>query len=484
VFYYYDGAGNRTSVVDTVLGNATYTPNDFNQYSAVTASTITNGSEHEISSYQGPYDAELATYAYINDEHLKSVTSASNSYYLSYDALGRCVKRTLNGVTTYCVYDGQKPILEYPANDLTHPAKNLYGKGVDEILMRTDPTVNGGAAFCYQQDHEGSVTHLTNAAGTKIERYRYDVFGLPIVYDGNDNRRPNGTAYKNRFLFTGREYAATFGFYEYRARAYHPLLGRFMSEDHKLADTGDYNLFRYCHNDPIDFTDPMGLGIDNPPPPVAQWTVSALKWDIASRIPHWVPVATLTGQNLNSLTSSQLSQVMRSLTMAQIGMHIASSSAASTVNPTQVRIIDREDSFSPSEWSDRPYNLQWSLRHDGNTVNSGAVNGITPRQAYAQSGQIGFATAAGMTPGQSVTYNLVRYTSAGFVRSGWSVSATVIDPWGIQRGALQTRIGLQNSGVIPAGVNLRAGGGLSSFLYGQLPASLQYNGYYYATGGY
>ncbi len=48
-------------------------------------------------------------------------------------------------------------------------------------------------------------------------------------------------------------------FYEYRARAYHPQLGRFMSEDHKLADTGDYNLFRYCHNDPIDNVDPMGL---------------------------------------------------------------------------------------------------------------------------------------------------------------------------------------------------------------------------------
>jgi RHS repeat-associated protein len=45
---------------------------------------------------------------------------------------------------------------------------------------------------------------------------------------------------------------------EYRARAYHPGLGRFMSEDPKLFDAGDYNLFRYCHNDPIDFTDPMG----------------------------------------------------------------------------------------------------------------------------------------------------------------------------------------------------------------------------------
>ncbi len=46
------------------------------------------------------------------------------------------------------------------------------------------------------------------------------------------------------------------------ARAYHPSLGRFMSEDPKLFDAGDYNLFRYCHNDPIDFTDPTGEIID------------------------------------------------------------------------------------------------------------------------------------------------------------------------------------------------------------------------------
>jgi hypothetical protein len=31
-----------------------------------------------------------------------------------------------------------------------------------------------------------------------------------------------------------------------------------MSEDPKLFDAGDYNLFRYCHNDPEDLTDPMG----------------------------------------------------------------------------------------------------------------------------------------------------------------------------------------------------------------------------------
>jgi RHS repeat-associated protein len=63
------------------------------------------------------------------------------------------------------------------------------------------------------------------------------------------------------------QYAATLGFYEYRARAYHPGLGRFTSEDPKLFDAGDYNLYRYCHNDPLDMTDPMGLGVDWQVPP-------------------------------------------------------------------------------------------------------------------------------------------------------------------------------------------------------------------------
>jgi RHS repeat-associated protein len=135
--------------------------------------------------------------------------------------------------------------------------RNVYGKGIDEILMRTDTTANSGQPFYYQQNHEGSVTHLTDASGTVIEKYRYDVFGAPTAYDGNGNVL-TGTAYNNRFLFTGREYRWAYGFYEYRARAYHAVLGRFMSEDPKLFDAGDYNLFRYCHNDPLDRADLMG----------------------------------------------------------------------------------------------------------------------------------------------------------------------------------------------------------------------------------
>jgi RHS repeat-associated protein len=226
-----------------------------------------------VSTFQSLYDTIPVNYYYINDEHLKQVSDGANNYYLYYDALGRCVQRNLNGTTTYYTYDGERPILEY-ASSTGIVGRNVYGKGIDEILMRTDPGVNSGYPFYYAQDHEGSVTHLLNGCtapssqtGNVLEKYAYDAFGVATFMDSNGNNlNPNATVFNNRFLFTGREYAATyrgtyistFSFYEYRARAYNPNLGRFMSEDPKLFDAGDYNLFRYCHNEPIDMTDPMG----------------------------------------------------------------------------------------------------------------------------------------------------------------------------------------------------------------------------------
>src|SRR5205807_1983461 len=55
-------------------------------------------------------------------------------------------------------------------------------------------------------------------------------------------------------------------------------LGRFMSEDPKLFEAGDYNLYRYCHNDPLDLTDPMGLeppGVKTAPTPAPKQQTNA-----------------------------------------------------------------------------------------------------------------------------------------------------------------------------------------------------------------
>jgi RHS repeat-associated protein len=61
-------------------------------------------------------------------------------------------------------------------------------------------------------------------------------------------------------MFQGREYIKELGIYDYRHRIYDPGLGHFLQRDPIGFDGGDANLFRYCHNDLINFGDPMGLG--------------------------------------------------------------------------------------------------------------------------------------------------------------------------------------------------------------------------------
>jgi RHS repeat-associated protein len=96
-----------------------------------------------------------------------------------------------------------------------------------------------------------------------VETYRYDAFGAPTTRDGAGNPR-SASAINNRFMFTGREYApGSLGFYEYRARAYHPALGRFMSADPIDFGGRETNLFRYVGNDPVNRTDPIGLQAPN-----------------------------------------------------------------------------------------------------------------------------------------------------------------------------------------------------------------------------
>lgn len=134
---------------------------------------------------------------------------------------------------------------------------------MDQILARD------ASGLYYHQDRLGNVSAVTNGNGEVIEQYRYDAFGQPEIRSGPVNGNPNGelngtaqnnvTLVNNRFLFTGREWAAAYGFYEYRNRAYNPRLGRFMSEDPKGFAAGDRNLFRYCGGDPVNRVDPMGL---------------------------------------------------------------------------------------------------------------------------------------------------------------------------------------------------------------------------------
>jgi hypothetical protein len=45
---------------------------------------------------------------------------------------------------------------------------------------------------------------------------------------------------------------------------YQPELGRFLQPDPQEFEAGDYNLYRYCHNDPVNRSDPTGLQDEKP----------------------------------------------------------------------------------------------------------------------------------------------------------------------------------------------------------------------------
>ena len=120
VGYYFDKAGNRQQVTDTANPTINFVINNINEYNSASGCSITNGNEHEISSFQGLYDTQPVNYHYLNDEHLISVSGGGSNRYFYYDALGRCVKRSPTvadgGNTTYYIYDGEKPILEVQLN--------------------------------------------------------------------------------------------------------------------------------------------------------------------------------------------------------------------------------------------------------------------------------------------------------------------------------------------------------------------------------
>jgi RHS repeat-associated protein len=202
-----------------------------------------------------------ASYNALNQPVAMWSASTPDFMWFGYDPLGRCVKRTIGpslevGTTTYLYYDGWNLVQEGPSG--ASPTRvYAHGARVDEIIASS--TQSTGQIAYHHYDAQGNCIALTDSVtGNIIEQYDYEAFGKPSYYDGAGNSMGVPT-WKNRFLFTGREWLSELRLYDYRNRMYQPELGRFMQPDPKEFAAGDYNLYRYCHNDPVNKTDPTGL---------------------------------------------------------------------------------------------------------------------------------------------------------------------------------------------------------------------------------
>ena len=94
------------------------------------------------------------------------------------------------------------------------------------------------ASYFYLKDARGNVVALATPAGAVVERYVYDVYGKPTVYNATWGGATSQSALGNPYLFQSRNYDSESGLYYYRLRYMDPFVGRFITPD-PIGNWGD-----------------------------------------------------------------------------------------------------------------------------------------------------------------------------------------------------------------------------------------------------
>jgi RHS repeat-associated protein len=243
--YGYDAAAERTTLGGTwarisfpaALSTTIY--DDDNELTKWGTKNLTYDTEGNIRT-----DANTNyTYTYDDRNHLVSISGGITASFV-YDGLGRRMKKTLSGAATQFLYDEANPVQELSGTG-TPTANLLTGLGPDDRYVRTEAATTRD----FLTDALGSPVALTDTAGAVQTSYSYEPFGKATS---------TGASTTSSYQFTGRETDAT-GLMYFRARYHSPTYGRLFSQDPIGLGGGDPNFYSYVGNDPVGFTDSMGL---------------------------------------------------------------------------------------------------------------------------------------------------------------------------------------------------------------------------------
>jgi len=180
----------------------------------------------------------------LTNQLIRTVTSGGTIVENTYNGDGLRVVKSVNGSLTRFLYQYDKIVLELNAlGDQT--GRNVYGLN---LISRTF----GEDTFFYFYNGHADVTALLASDGTIAATYYYDAFGNILDQ--------TGTATSN-ILYAGYQYDPETGLYYLNARMYDPVTARFIQEDTYLGERNDplsLNLYTYCKNSPIRYSDPTG----------------------------------------------------------------------------------------------------------------------------------------------------------------------------------------------------------------------------------
>ena len=117
--------------------------------------------------------------------------------------------------------------------------------------------------FFFEKNLFGDIVAIYNEAGNKIGSYKYDAWGIctPSVQSTASTFEQNIVRDYNPFRYRGYYYDTETELYYLQSRYYDPITGRFLNADGYINANGDligYNMYVYCSNNPVMYTDPTG----------------------------------------------------------------------------------------------------------------------------------------------------------------------------------------------------------------------------------
>ncbi|MCG1025143.1 kelch repeat-containing protein [Dehalobacter sp.] len=262
--YTYDAAGNRATQTVTLGTTSTVTTYTYNEQNRL-QSTLTqlNGTTTQTGAYTYDNNGNELTQTitpYVNgipqtpqvttntfdrfNQMVTTLTSGGTSITNTYNGEGLRVAKQVNSQTTKYVYVADKVVLELDGSN-NQTAFNVQGT---TMISRTV----GGSTLFYMYNGHADVTALLDSSGTIQATYYYDAFGNILQQTGTVS---------NNITYAGYQYDKETGLYYLNARMYDPVTARFMQEDTYRGDPNDplsLNLYSYCHNEPLMYTDPTG----------------------------------------------------------------------------------------------------------------------------------------------------------------------------------------------------------------------------------
>jgi RHS repeat-associated protein len=246
VGYRYDPAGRRIGLTGSLAD--TELPSPLSDAAYGPGNRLTQSGDGRDLSYDAAGNLVsdgTNTYTWDARGQLTGIAGADGtaSASFTYDPFGRRNSKTVDGTTSFYLYDGPNMLQQRVGSE--DPVTYLTGLEVDQVYARVD---GDGGISTYLADGLGSTLGLVDRHGSIATRYASDPYG---------GTRARGDDDSNPFGFTGRELDET-GLYYYRSRYYAPETGRFISEDPLGHAAGDPNLYAYVGGSPTNFVDPSG----------------------------------------------------------------------------------------------------------------------------------------------------------------------------------------------------------------------------------